>query len=109
MAVNREALDDPGYSTRAWRANLTAWREIGRLTFTTSGEFGRLHADKRLLLFPERRRDRYARLSIAASFRRLQYGGFAPLFRFSVERNRSNIAFYDYNRTRTEIGIVRAF
>lgn len=109
MAVNREALDDPGYSTRAWRANLTAWREIGRLTFTTSGEFGRLHADKRLLLFPERRHDRYARLSIAASFRRLQYGGFAPLFRFSVERNRSNIAFYDYSRTRTEIGIVRAF
>jgi len=29
--------------------------------------------------------------------------------RFSIERNRSTVAFYDYRRTRTELAIVRAF
>jgi len=109
VSFDREALGDPGFSTRSWRAGLTAWHDMGRMTFTLTGEFGNLHADSRLLLFPDRRHERYARLALAASFRQLQYAGFAPLLRFSVERNRSSIAFYDYRRTRTEIGIVRAF
>ena len=88
---------------------MTGWHDLGRMTFTATAELGRVHADERLLLFPDRRNDRYARLSLGASFRQLQYGGFAPLLRVSVERNRSSIAFYDYRRTRTEIGIVRSF
>jgi hypothetical protein len=109
VAFDRQALKDPGYATTGWRAGVTAWHDVGRMTFTASAEAGRLHANERLLLFPERRSDRYARFSLGASFRQLQYAGFAPLLRFSVERNRSSIAFYDYRRTRTEIGIVRAF
>lgn len=108
-SISREALKDPGYSTTGWRAGLTAWRDLGRATATLSVEAGSLHADERLLLFPERRQDRYRRLSIGATFRQLQVHGFAPVLRFSLERNRSTIAFYDYRRTRAEIGIARAF
>jgi hypothetical protein len=79
------------------------------MTFTASAEFGKLRADERLVLFPERRSDRYASLSLGATFRQLQWRGFAPVARLSVERNRSTIAFYDYRRTRSEIGVVRAF
>ena len=109
IALDRQSLKDPGYATTGWRAGLSGWHDVGRMTFTAAAEVGRLHADERLLLFPERRRDRYARLSVGASFRQLQYAGFAPLLRFSLERNRSSIAFYDYRRTRSEIGVVRAF
>jgi hypothetical protein len=109
IAFDRQALKDPGYATRGWRAGLTGWHDLGRITFTADAELGRLHADRRLLLFPDRREDRYARVTLGATFRQLQYGGFAPLLKFSVERNRSTIAFYDYRRSRTEIGIERAF
>jgi hypothetical protein len=109
LSLSREALKGPSYSTWSWRAGLSAWQDIGRMTFTASAEVGGLRADERLILFPERREDRYRGVSLAASFRQLQYQGFAPLLRLSVERNRSSIAFYDYRRTRTEFGIVRAF
>jgi len=108
-SAQRESLRDPGYSTTSWRLGLLGWREVGHMTVTAGADFGRLHADERLSLFPDRRADRYARLSLGASFRQLTYAGFAPLLRFSIERNRSSIAFYDYRRTRAEMGIVRAF
>jgi outer membrane protein len=108
-ALDRQSLRDPGYSTTGWRAGLTAWRDIGRMTVTAGVELGRLHADERLLLFPDKRMDRYSRLSIGATFRQLQLRGFAPVARFSIERNKSSVAFYDFRRTRSELGIVRAF
>jgi hypothetical protein len=107
--VDRQRLKDPGYSTTGWRVGLKLWRDLGRVTLTAAGEFGRLNADERLLLFPSKRSDRYSRLTFGATFRQLQWRGFAPVARFSIERNRSSIAFYDYGRTRTEMGIVRAF
>jgi len=105
----RESLKDSGYSTRGWRSGLTAWRDMGRMTLTLAGQIGRLHADERLLLFPNRRSDKYSRITIGATFRQVQLHGFAPVARFSLERNRSSVEFYDYRRARTEIGIVRAF
>lgn len=109
LGADRQSLKDPGYSTTGWRGGLTAWREMGRMTMTVGVDLGRLHADERLTLFPQRREDRYSRLSIGASFRQLQWHGFAPVTRFSIERNRSTVEFYDYRRTRTEVGVVRAF
>jgi hypothetical protein len=109
LGIDRQSLKDPGYSTTGWRGGLTLWRDIGRMTLTLGGELGRLHADERLTLFPHRRSDRYSRLSVGATFRQLQFRGFAPVARFSIERNRSSVEFYDYRRTRTEIGVVRAF
>jgi hypothetical protein len=109
LALDRQSLKDPGYSTTGWRAGLVAWKEIGRATLTASADFGRLDADERLLLFPDKRRDRYSRFSLATAFRQLTFKGFAPVTRFTFERNRSTIEFYDFKRTRTEIALVRAF
>ncbi len=109
LSANRQASKDPGYSTTGWRAGLLGWHDVGRMTFTAALEYGKLHADERLQLFPDARSDRYSRVSLGATFRQLQFRGFAPLVRFSIERNRSTIGFYDYRRTRSEIGVVRAF
>jgi hypothetical protein len=109
LSLSREALKDPGYSTTGWRAGLLGWRDVGRMTFTAAFDMGRLNADERLLLFPDKRSDRYSKLSLGTTFRQLQFRGFSPIARFSIERNRSTVGFYDYKRTRTEMGIVRAF
>ena len=108
-SATREALRDPGYSTRSWRVGLLGWRDIGRVTLTAEAQIGRLGADERLSLFPDKRKDEFSRLTIGATFRRLGFAGFAPVARFVIERNRSTIAFYDYRRMRSEMGIVRAF
>lgn len=102
-------LADPGYSTKSWRSQILGWRELGRMTVHVSASMGRLEADERLILFPEKRKDRSFRLSAGATMRQLQIGGFAPLVRFTFDRNASNIAFYDYRRRRVEFGVVRAF
>jgi len=109
LSRDRQSLKDPGYSTTGWRAGLLGWRDVGRMTFTAEAEFGRLHADERLQLFPDKRSDRFSSISLGATFRQLQWHGFAPVVRFSIERNRSTIEFYDYRRTRSEVGVVRAF
>jgi hypothetical protein len=109
LSGDRQSLKDAGYSTTAWRGGLTGWRELGRVTVTGGFQLGRLNADERLALFPDKRADHYSRFELGAAFRQLQWRGFAPLARFSIERNRSTIALYDYRRTRTEIGITRAF
>ena len=106
---DRQSLKDPGYSTTGWRAGILAWHDVGRMTVTAEAEYGRLRADDRLFLFPDKRVDTYSRLSLATTFRQLQWQGFAPLARFTIERNKSSVGFYDYRRTRSEIGIVRAF
>ena len=105
----RAALRDPAYSTTAWRGSVLGWRELGRATVHASASYGRLNADERFALLPERREDRYWRLGLGATMRQLQLNGFAPLIRFSIERNRSNVAFYDFGRRRAEFGFVRAF
>lgn len=109
FGIDRQSLKDPGYATTGWRGGMTGWHDFGRATVTADVELGHLHADERLLLFPERRGDRYSRLSLGATFRQLQFRGMAPIVRFSIERNRSSIAFYDYKRTRSEVGFARAF
>ena len=109
FSFDRQSLRGTAYSTTGWRGGLTAWREVGRMTLTASAELGRLQADERLVLLPYKRADKYSRLSFGATFRRLQFHGFAPIARFSIERNASKVEFYDYRRARTELGVVRAF
>ena len=109
VSLDRQALTDPGYSTTGWRAGLIGWHDVGRMTLTAEAEVGRLRADERLVLFPDKRSERYSRLSLGTTFRQLEFHGFAPVARFSIERNRSTIGFYDFKRTRSELGFVRAF
>ncbi|HVH49397.1 MAG TPA: porin family protein [Sphingomicrobium sp.] len=109
LAGDRQALRDAAYSTLGWRASLFGWRDMGRTTLTASAEYGRLSADDRLALFPDKRRETFAKLSFGATFRQFAVNGFAPLVRYSIERNRSSIAIYDYSRRRAEFGVSRAF
>ena len=109
LGADRQALADPGYSTRSWRAGLLGWRNLGRTTVTAEVQVGRLRADERLSLFPDKRRERSTRIRLGATFRQLTVGGFAPTARLVIERNQSSIEFYDYTRRRTEFGVVRAF
>jgi outer membrane protein len=97
VGADRFKAADAAYSTRSWRAGIAAYREMGSTT------------DDRLQLLPQARSDRSLRLSVGAVHRRLAVAGFAPLTRLVIERNRSTVEFYDYNRVRTEFGIVRAF
>jgi outer membrane protein len=109
LGADRQALRDPGYSTTGWHAGLIAWKDVGRATLTAGADISRLQADERLVLFPNKRMDHYSKLTIGAVFRQLSFRGFAPVARFTIERNRSSIEFYDYKRTRSELAIVRAF
>ena len=72
-------------------------------------EHAKLRADDRLALLPEERNDRLTRFSLGATLRQFTFGGFAPVTRLVIERNRSSVEFYDYKRTRTEFGVVRPF
>ena len=109
VGFDRQSLNDAGYSTSNWRAGLTGWRDFGRLTITAEPTSQGFMQTIGCCCSRAGREDRYWRFSAAATFRRLQFRGFAPVVRVSVERNRSSIELYDYRRTRTEIGIVRAF
>jgi hypothetical protein len=109
IAVDRQALADPGWSTAGGRLSAFGYREIGRMTAILNLELGRLEADQRLLLFPRRRVDTSVRAVATLTARQLALGGIAPLLRLSAERNRSTVELYDYRRTRVEMGITRAF
>ena len=109
VGFDRQSLKDPGYSTTGWRTGIIGWKDIGRSTLTFGAEIGRLRADEQLLLFPEKRSEQYSRLTFGVTMRQLTFGGFAPVARFTIERNKSTIEFYDFSRTRSEIGLVRPF
>jgi hypothetical protein len=109
LAVDRQVARDPGYATRSVQLAAFAYRDLGSLTLFGSLSGSRLVADERLFLFPEKRRDRHLQASVGATFRRLAVGGFAPLLRLTHETNESSVEVFDYRRTRTEVGIARAF
>lgn len=109
VGVDRFIAKDDAYSTQSWSVGVTTFREVGRVTLIAGAEFGGLKAADRLALLPEKRSDRLTRFHVGAVFRQLEFAGFAPMTRLVIERNRSTIEYYDYQRTRTEFGISRAF
>jgi len=108
-ALDRFEAEDDAYSTWSWSVGLSAYREVGRMTWNIGAEYGSLESDERLEIFPKKRDDRLFRLQVGSVFRQLTFGGFAPVARVIYERNASTIEFYDYRRFRTEFGISRAF
>ena len=109
LSGERQYLRDGGYSTTGRQVSLFGYREIGSMTLIGSLGFGRLEADKRLFLYPRTRADTLYRASLAATFRQLGLGQFAPLVRVTAERNRSSVEIFDYRRLRTEFALVRSF
>lgn len=107
-AARYEAKDE-AYSNWSWNLSFSAYREMGRMTLISGIDYGELKADDRLVLLPRARRDRTTRANFGVVFRQISFMGIAPLFRIVVERNRSTVEFYDYSRTRAEVGFSRAF
>ena len=109
VLAERQDLRDNGYSTKSGQLSIFGYREIAAATVTASLAYMRLEADKRLFLYPSRRKENLYRASIAATFRKLTVASFAPLIRVTVERNSSSLGLFDYGRVRTEVGVARAF
>ena len=109
IASDRFAASDDAYSTKSWQAGLSAYRDIGRTTFSLGADVGGVKADDRLALLPSARRDRLTRLSLGFVNRGLSVAGFAPMTRLVIERNKSSVEFYDFERRRLEFGVTGAF
>lgn len=109
LSVNRQTADDPGYATASGGPGLVYWHDLGQTTLFGTATVNRLEADKRLFLFPERRREWYARGGVGMVFRQIEVAGFSPVMRVAYERNWSTVGLYDYRRVATDIGITRAF
>lgn len=105
----RQSLSDPGYATTSGAFNAYAFREMGKATLVASAGYSHLKADQRLFLFPRLRVDDRYSVSLAATFRQIQFKGFAPVLRVEYERNASTVGLYDYNRVAGSFGLTRAF
>lgn len=106
---DRFLAEDDAYSTRSLGGSLVAYRDWGRTTLQGGIELGWLKADERLAILTDKREDKLFRLQLGAVFRQLTVEGFAPITRLVFERNKSTVEFYDYRRTRVEVGVSRAF
>jgi thioredoxin-like negative regulator of GroEL len=106
---SRDAAADPGYSTAQGGVSSYLFHNIGQTTAVLNLSYSHLEADKKLFIYPERRKDdRYA-VNVSGTFRALKIGTFAPLLRLSYERNVSTIEIYDFSRFGAEVGITAAF
>ena len=63
----------------------------------------------RLAYHPDPRRDRFDVSRLTVYSRVFEYRGFTPAVSLVHERRESNIALYDYDRTRVELTIQRRF
>jgi hypothetical protein len=109
LSGTREVSADPGYSTAQGGISTYLFRNIGQTTAVLNLSYSHLEADKKLFIYPNRRKDdRYA-VNVSGTFRALKIGTFAPLVRLSFERNVSTIEIYDFSRFGVEIGVTAAF
>lgn len=109
LSGSREVASDPGYSTAQGGVSAYLFKNIGQTTAVLNLGYSHLEADRRLLLYPERRKDDRFSASVSGTFRALKIGTFAPLLRLSYERNFSTIEIYQFSRIGAEFGIVAAF
>jgi len=109
LDVTRETAEDPGYATWAGGGSVVAWRDLGRTTVFVTAGLHRLEGDAQLFIFPDRRREWLYQAGAGATFRQVQWHGFAPVVRFSLERNQSTVELYNYRRLGLTMGVTRAF
>ena len=105
----RQLAKDPAYSLASLQLSATGWREFGSTTLFASASYQHLEADERLAIYPERRREDFARVSLGITNRKIEWQGFSPLVRVAFEKNWSPIEVYSFDRWSGEFGVVRAF
>jgi hypothetical protein len=109
LHASRLTASDPGYATASGGASLYLYRELGRTTAVLNLGYRHLEADKRLFLYPERRKDDDLTIGLSGTFRALKLGTFAPIARIGYERNWSTVGIYDFRRISADLGITAAF
>ena len=106
---SRFAAADPGYATASGGLRAYLFREIGQTTAVLNLGYDHLEADKRLFLYPERRKDDHYSVAVSGTFRQLRIGTLAPIARVRYDRNVSTVEIYDYDRWGFELGLTAAF
>ena len=109
LSVTRQVATDPAYSSAGGQLSATAWREFGRSTVFANLTYSHLEADRRLSIYPARRKDDSVRLVTGATLRSLEWRGWAPQVKLVYERSWSPIEVYQFEKLRGEFGIARAF
>jgi hypothetical protein len=109
ISGNRQTAVDPGYATAGFGINDYVFREIGAATVTLNLSYNHLEADKKLLLFADRRVDNSYAAGLSATLRKIRLRTFSPMVKLKLERNVSSVQIYDYKRFAGEFGITTAF
>jgi len=110
LGVNRQVAEQPAYSN--WSGVVTAgfYRELPKgFSVYLEPSFALTDYDAPLLAFGKARSDRLASVSAAVLSRRIVFWRFTPRLAYTYARNFSNIALYDYDRHRIEIGLTTVF
>jgi len=109
LNLQRDDLAASFYSSFGGQLTAFGYRDFGPTTLVASATHGRLRFDERLPLFHSRRSDSSLQASLSAQMRTFKVAGFAPFVKVELQRNRSTITLHRFNRTRAEIGLVRAY
>jgi hypothetical protein len=109
LGAARQAAREPAYANWSWSAQLLAARDVGRATIYASGTIGETKGDGPFVFPNAARRDSMWRAEAGLNLRAISWHGLSPVIRLSRTVNRSNIFFYDYARTRLELGLTREF
>ncbi|MXO85566.1 DUF560 domain-containing protein [Altererythrobacter aurantiacus] len=83
VSASRNFANDEGYATASGDIDFYAYREFGSTTALVRAGYSHLEADRRLFLYPERRKDDRFTTSIAGTFRSFRVGTFAPQVQLS--------------------------
>jgi hypothetical protein len=103
IAASRQDARDPGYATTAGVVSAVAWWELLHSTAFAELDASRLQADRRLLLYPSRRSDWLASVTLGVNLRFVKIAGFSPTLRFNLERNTSTVGIYRFERKDAQI------
>ena len=107
--AERIVAKDPAYATMSFGGEILVSRDLGGQSAYGRVGVSRTRGDEPFALFGERRRDTLVDLEAGLLLRRLSVAGLTPVVRVHHTANRSPLFFYDYRRSRVEVGITREF
>jgi hypothetical protein len=107
--VDRQDARDPAFATWSAGGEILASRDVGRRTIYLRAGLYKTRGDAAFTLPRAKRRDGLIDVEVGLSFRDLAVLGLAPVIRLHRTENHSPIFFYDFRRTRLELGITHAF
>ncbi len=107
--IDRQDARDPAFATWSKGGELLISRDFGSLTGYARAGYYRTTGDAEFSFVQQARRDDLVDLEAGVLVRRLSFRGLAPVVRVHRTVNHSPIFFYDFARTRVELGLTREF